>query len=125
MHPDDLDDELDEPDDPDGGGIPDWDIEELIRLDKQINEHEADAIRRRWEYGRAMLAGRGDRQRLPKGALNDPGGRDRQQSPRAAIPDEVGRPVPHRGRHVQGVAFAVVRDYPAALDRQAQATQAR
>jgi hypothetical protein len=73
MDPDDLDDELDEPDDPDGGGIPDWDIEELIRLDKQINEHEADAIRRRWEYGRAMLAGRGDRQRLPKGALDDLG----------------------------------------------------
>lgn len=56
-------------DDPD---ISDWDIdiEGLLVLDKQINGHEHDANRLRWQYGAAMLDSRGDRQRLPKGALH-------------------------------------------------------
>jgi len=58
---------------PDDDEIPEWNIEELRRLDKQINEHEQDAILRRWEYGRHVLDGRGERARLPKGILDDLG----------------------------------------------------
>jgi hypothetical protein len=56
---------------PDDDGIPAWDInvEELRCLEKLIADDEADAIRHRWEFGKIMLDSRGDRQRLPKGAL--------------------------------------------------------
>jgi hypothetical protein len=46
------------------------DVDNLRGLDKLIRDDEADANRIRWRYGRAMLASRGDRQRLPKGALH-------------------------------------------------------
>jgi hypothetical protein len=56
----------------DDDGIAGWDIdiENLLAWDKQINEHEHNANLIRWLYGKAMLASRGDRQRLPKGALH-------------------------------------------------------
>jgi hypothetical protein len=58
-------------DDEDDVSAVDWNVEELHRLDKEINDHEYDANRLRWEYGRHLIDGRGDRQRLPHGILND------------------------------------------------------
>jgi hypothetical protein len=58
-------------DDEDDVSAVDRNVEELHRLDKEINDHEYDANRLRWEYGRHLIDGRGDRQRLPRGILND------------------------------------------------------
>jgi hypothetical protein len=70
---DDLD-QLDEDDESAGesaGDLSGWniDIDQLRGWEKLIADDEADAIAHRWEFGRAMLDSRGDRQRLPKGAL--------------------------------------------------------
>lgn len=58
-----MDDDLD--------GISDWDIDvdTLRGLDKVIRDDDVDAITHRWHFGRITLDSRGDRQRLPKGAL--------------------------------------------------------
>lgn len=45
------------------------DIEDLVLLDKRIDENESDALRARWEFGREMLAARDGAGRLPNGYL--------------------------------------------------------
>jgi hypothetical protein len=61
---------MDDLDDLDGIAAWDIDVDRLKGLDKVIRDDEADATRQRWQYGRARLDSRGDRQRLPKGALH-------------------------------------------------------
>lgn len=57
--------------DDDDGGLSGWDIDvdTLRGLQKLIADDEAHAIGVRWMFGKLMLDSRGDRQRLPKGAL--------------------------------------------------------
>jgi hypothetical protein len=63
---------MDDLDDLDGMASWDIDVDALRGLDKVIRDDDADATRQRWQYGRPMLDSRGDRQRLPKGALDAP-----------------------------------------------------
>lgn len=44
-------------------------FEQLVLLDKQIDENESCALRARWEFGREMLAARDGAGRLPNGYL--------------------------------------------------------
>lgn len=51
--------------------VADFGIERLVHIDRRIDEHEGEALRDRWEFGRELLAKRDGKGRLPNGYMTD------------------------------------------------------